>query len=200
MKWKLWELSLIMAVVITLLCGFVLEEGQQELSDKLIRLHVLANSDGEADQELKLYVRDRVLLTLDHLLEECETQEAAQQVIEENLDVLTASADQAVSAWGEAYPVRVTLEQERFPTRIYDTFSLPAGRYTSLRIEIGEGDGQNWWCVVFPPLCVTAAEGGTVETGALTEQDLALITEADTGYVVKFRALELLDSVREWLS
>lgn len=195
MKLKIWEISLILALVITVLSGFVLDNDRQELSDKIIRLHVLANSDSDEDQELKLRVRDEILDELDGILIGEKSKAEAVEIISANLDVLTETALAVIEREGFDYAVSISVGEENFPTRVYDTFSLPAGNYTSLRIEIGEAGGQNWWCVVFPPLCVSAAEEA-FDTEALTDEEVALITEEDTGYVIKFKALEILDSVK----
>jgi len=201
MKLKIWEMSLIVAIVITLLSGFVLDNSQNELSGKLIRLHVLANSDSDEDQALKLTVRDSILSEISDILIGAESKSEAVTIIEENIPALTKIAADKIEEEGYDYSVSMSIENEDFPTRIYDTFSLPAGNYTSLRVEIGESEGQNWWCVVFPPLCVTAAEGeDSLETTELTDEEVSLITEEYTGYVIKFKALEILDSIKAAVS
>lgn len=186
------------AVVITVLWGVILDNGQSKLSDKLIRLHVVANSDDDQDQELKLMVRDNVLEELAQILDGNESKEEAQDKIMDSLDIIHQSAQMTVSNQGFDSTVNVSIiESEHFPTREYDTFSLPAGNYTSLRVEIGQAQGQNWWCVVFPPLCMEAAEGESdIEASDLSDEEVALITEADSGYVIKFKALELLDEIK----
>lgn len=195
------------ALVIAVLWGVLLDNGQSELSDKLIRLHVVANSDEEEDQELKLMVRDAVLEDIDQILTGGESKDEAQEKIENSMTSLQQTAEEVIEEQGVEYPVSVSLETEHFPTRDYDTFSLPAGNYTSLRVSIGEAEGRNWWCVVFPPLCMEAAEeaeaeadvNGALEATGLTDEEVALITEEDSGYVIKFKALELLDELKEML-
>lgn len=200
MKLKIWEISLMIAVVVAVLYGVVLDSDQSELSDKLIRLHVVANSDTDEDQELKLIVRDAVLEEIDGIMDGDETKAEAQEKIEGSLTVLQETVQETVTEQGDANSVAVTLEQEHFPTREYDTFSLPAGDYMSLRVSIGEAAGHNWWCVVFPPLCVAAAEGEeTIGASSLTDEEVALITGEDSGYVVKFKALEILDDIQRAL-
>ena len=102
---------------------------------------------------------------------------------------------------GSGYDVTVSLGPETYGTRDYASFSLPAGTYPSLRVQIGEAAGKNWWCVVFPPLCTTAACDfqETAVSGGLGEEDLSLITEEDGGYVLRFRAVELWEGLRQWL-
>jgi len=200
MKLKVIEISLMIAVVVAVLYSVVLNNDSSELSDKLIRLHVVANSDTDEDQELKLMVRDAVLEEIDGIMDGDENRDEVQEKLEDSLTVLQEKAQETVIEQGYTEPVAVTLEQEHFPTRIYDTFSLPAGEYTSLRVSIGEAGGRNWWCVVFPPLCVEAAEGEeALEASGLTDEEVALITEENTGYAVKFKALEILDSIKSAL-
>jgi len=201
MKLKIWELSLITALVLAVLCGFLLENDAHALSDKVLRLHVLANSDSEADQALKLHVRDAVLAELETLIGGASDRGAAEEIIGTNLDSLQEIAQNVVWEAGASYGALISLTEERFPTRIYDTFSLPAGVYTALRIELGGARGQNWWCVVFPPLCAAPALGELyMEESGLTEEEVSLITGEDTGYVIKFKALEILDQVKDFFN
>lgn len=197
MKLKVIEISLMIAVVVAVLYGVLLDTDSSELSDKLIRLHVVANSDTDEDQGLKLMVRDAVLGEVDEIMNGDESRDKVQEKLEDSLTVLQEKAQDTVIEQGHTESVTVTLEQEHFPTRVYDTFSLPAGEYTSLRVSIGEAEGQNWWCVVFPPLCVEAAEGEeALEASGLTDDEIDLITQDSNDYVVKFKALEILDNIK----
>ena len=144
MKIKVWEAALIAAVIISLLAGSA-ACAQRELSEKLIRLHVVAASDSEYDQELKLKVRDAVLKTADGLLAGAEDAKEAEEMLSGGLPEIEMAADTAVKDNGYDYPVTAALGRESFPTREYETFSLPAGDYTSLRVTIGDGKGKNWW-------------------------------------------------------
>jgi len=200
MKIRVWELSLLVALVAAILWGALLEQRQLDLSDKLIRLHVVASSDGAADQALKYHVRDRVLGEAAALIEGAPSRAAAEARLVENLPRIEMAAQGAVSDWGHDEFVAVTLTQARYPTRAYDTFTLPAGQYRSLRVEIGQADGPNWWCVVFPPLCLEAAGGfGAIEADALSGDEIALITGEESGYQVRFWALEMIDGLRGFL-
>ena len=175
-------------------------ETQEDLAGKLIRLHVLANSDSQADQAVKLRVRDAVLKAAEAQLEDCATVEAAEEQLRELLPELEAMASSALAENGFDYPVQAALTWEDYPTREYDTFTLPAGRYLSLRVRLGEGAGQNWWCVVFPPLCLSATTEDftdSAQTAGMTEEEVALITQESEGYVVRFKIIEL---VEQWLS
>lgn len=175
-----------------------LQRQQNALSEKLIRLHVVANSDSDYDQKVKLMVRDAVLQALEPDLQKAEEPEA---IIEEKLPVLKDIAEKVLKEQNLNMPVSVGLGYERFPTRVYDTFALPAGVYHSLRVTIGAGEGRNWWCVVFPAICLPAAgdmEEAAVEAG-LTGEEIGLITEADGRYVVKFKILEMLQELQALL-
>lgn len=169
---------------------------QEQFSGKMIRLHVVANSDLPRDQLLKLQVRDAVLEAAAPVLEEAED---AGQAIAENLDLFRQAAEDCLRENGSSQSVAVSLGKERFPTRYYNSFALPSGVYTALRITIGEGDGRNWWCVVFPAICLPAA--GELESAAatagFTRQEIGLMTGEDGGYVLKFKVLELLDGLRQ---
>ena len=170
----------------------------QKLADSVVRLHVVANSDSEEDQALKLEVRDRVLEITSALKMGVDAQQA-KLVLEDNLDEIESAVRKMVQEKGYDYPVTVTLGTENFDTRVYDTFSLPAGQYTSLRVTIGEGSGKNWWCVVFPPICMASCgEELTAQAMAagLDEGDVALITGENQVYVLKFKLLELVQSVK----
>jgi len=198
MKLKYWELSLIIAIIVTLFVTTGAAKSQKVLSDKLVRLHVVANSDTEADQALKLKVRDAVLSTLEKPLRGITDAKTAQSVITYNFDTIESAATDAIQAAGYDYGVTVCLGVEDFPTREYETFSLPAGQYNALRVVIGDGVGKNWWCVVFPPLCTELAEPAEA-VALLDEEEIKLITEQE-GYVVRFKCIELLAAVKEWFS
>ena len=193
-KFKIWESSLLIALCISLAVGTWAEAKQREISSSLIRLHVIAVSDDEDEQEIKLRVRDEVLSCISPELERAEDISDAEVIVRANIGKIQRAAESAA----QGRKVRVTLSEEYYPTRDYDSFSLPAGRYTSLRVILGEGKGHNWWCVVFPPLCISAAEREKA-LDAMSEDDRAILTEAD-GYVVKFRVLELWGELTEKLS
>jgi len=171
-----------------------------ELYDGIIRLHVLANSDSREDQELKLSVRDSVLDAASSLLANVTDKEEAEAIISENLNLLETAAAKALSDENSASPVSVTLTKESYPTRAYGNFSLPAGKYTSLRVLIGEAEGQNWWCMLFPTLCVGAKkeasaaiidESECIEAG-LTPSQVKIIKGNTPTVKVKFRVLEFI--------
>ena len=188
---RYWELALLLALAVTILWGAASLGQQEELGRKVIRLHVIANSDSPEDQALKLRVRDRVLARAQEILEQSADMEQAEQALTAALPELTREARETLAAEGCAQPVQARLEPAEFPTKDYDGFSLPAGKYLALRVIIGEGRGQNWWCVVFPPLCTAAAcqwqDAG--RAAGLEEDDLSLMAEEDAGYELRFRSV-----------
>lgn len=199
---RYWELALLLALAVTILWGAASLGQQEELGRKVIRLHVIANSDSPEDQALKLRVRDRVLARAQEILEQSADMEQAEQALTAALPELTREARETLAAEGCAQPVQARLEPAEFPTKDYDGFSLPAGKYLALRVIIGQGAGQNWWCVVFPPLClgsVTETAAETALEGGLDSGEVALITGESEGYVVKFKAMELLEDFRGWV-
>lgn len=179
-KLKPWETALLLALCMFLLSGLGAGQTQRDLAGSLVRLHVIANSDTDADQAAKLAMRDRVLALLSPLLAECKSREEAVDIILNHMAELEALGD-----------VSVTLGTEYYPTRDYDGFSLPAGEYLSLQVALGAGQGHNWWCVVFPPLCTEAlAEQDTDAFHILDEDQQALITRSGAGTVLRFRLVE----------
>lgn len=197
-KLRLWEAALFLAFGLTLTAGVWSSASASALAGQVLRLHVVANSDTQADQELKLQVRDGVLAQAGTLLENVSSREAAEELLTAHLEELARTGADIVGGAGYEYPVSVSLETCWFPTRVYDTFSLPAGNYRALRVVIGAGEGQNWWCVVFPPLClgsVTEEVAATAAHAGLREDQVSLITGRDGGYVVKFKLMEWWDSL-----
>lgn len=196
------EIALMLALALTLTSGAAALHTQSALADRVVRLHVLANSDSRADQALKLLVRDAVLERATEALRGVKDRDEAQRRLSQLLPELEAAAEAVVAENGCDYDVRAELAETSFPTKTYDGFALPAGEYLALRVLIGAAAGQNWWCVVFPPLCVTAASDvPAAALGAgLTEDQVALITGADEGYVLKFKTVELWQALKARLA
>ena len=195
----IWEIALLIGMAVFLISGAVSLQNRDQLADKVVRLHILANSDSEEDQALKLRVRDRVLERATELLEQTGDRREAADVLQSHLPELERIAAEEISDCGYEYDVTAEVANTMFPTKEYDGFTLPAGEYLALRIIIGEGNGHNWWCVVFPPLCTTAA--ADVPASALAavfdEEEVALVTEENEGYVLKFKAMEWWEAIRE---
>lgn len=196
---------LIGVLVITsllLFIGLFPVHGEAEIYDTVVRLHVLANSDSDEDQALKLEVRDAVLSVTAPLLEGCTDRDVAIARLNEHMDEIRAAAENIVVKSGKDYPVTLKLGMEEYPERSYESFCFPAGEYLSLRVCIGDAEGQNWWCCLFPPLCLGAAtvsnreaEDACISVG-LTPSQYKIITETEEPvYKVRFKLLELLQSL-----
>ena len=200
---KILALGVALTVIFVFL-GFLPIHGEAQIYDNVIRLHVLANSDSEEDQQLKLKVRDEVLLMVSELCisSSCTNIREAYALISENIPEITARAEKCIKEEGYLYPVEVVLGKENYPTKNYEELAFPAGRYLSLQVKIGEADGENWWCVLFPPMCLSAAsENGVSAEDALVNigfsgEQYKIITESDNvRYNVRFKILETIDGV-----
>lgn len=187
---------------VLLFVGLLPVHGESEIYDTVVRLHVLAASDSAEDQAQKLRVRDAVLAVTTPLLADCRSQDEAKRIIEANADAIRAAAEGVLAAEGCTDRVELLLGEESYPTRDYDGICFPAGSYLSLRICIGEAAGQNWWCCLFPPICLGAstvtdddAEDAFLAVG-LTPSQYKIITDSDKPvYRVRFKLLELLQNL-----
>ena len=200
-KWNELEVALLVLLAVCLLTGAAALRRQDDLQQKMIRLHVVANSDSERDQALKLQVRDKVLRFTEQTMRSAESREAANEALRASLPEIERMAEDTLLESGCVDSVEARLEPAEFPLKSYDGFRLPAGEYMALRVLIGEAEGQNWWCVVFPPLCTAAAcqwqDAG--RAAGLEEDDLSLMAEEDAGYELRFRSVELWEMLRQWL-
>ena len=183
-------------VALTVACiwlwGIVTDSG--DLRENLLRLHVVGASNSAEDQAVKLQVRDAVLGSLEEGLRDMTDPQEAWDYVSRMLPQVEAAANRALAAAGFSETVQVSLTEEAFPTREYDTFSLPAGVYKALRVVIGEGEGKNWWCVVFPQLC--GAEGEFVETASTAGLDPELAKSLEGEYELRFWVLEKLGELK----
>ena len=184
--------------------------GEEAIYDRVVRLHVIANSDQTEDQSLKLAVRDRILDRFgDRLLIQTDNAAAAAEALSKMTDEIRTAAEEVVAEWGHSEPCEVSVGWEHFPRKDYGTLALPAGEYRSLTIRIGAGMGHNWWCVLFPPLCVRAAasEGLPGDVSIVTDcepmlagtgfsdAETELITESERPVIrIRFKLLELLQA------
>ena len=192
-KLRIWEAALLLAFGITLTAGVWANASEAALAGRVLRLHVVANSDSQGDQARKLLVRDAVLARASQLLEGVDDRQEAEAILAPHLDELAQAGAEALARTGSHDQVSAALTGQWFPTKEYDGFALPAGQYRALQVTIGAGEGRNWWCVVFPPLCLASVAEESVETaaeGVLSEDQVALITGRDGGYVLKFRLIE----------
>ena len=168
------ELALLLALAVTLLWGAWSLHRQDDLQEKMIRLHVIANSDSDADQTLKLCVRDAVLCRAEEILRQSADMTEARARLRDSLPDIGDAAAQELAAQGSGYSVSVALEDTEFPRKTYDGFALPTGEYLALRVVIGAGEGRNWWCVMFPPLCILELPGGEIDYEELRVNSLLL--------------------------
>jgi stage II sporulation protein R len=169
-RFSAWETAALLALCLSLLWGCWAQGRQNAIAAGLVRLHVIAASDSEEEQALKLRVRDAVLDYLRPRLEGAESAGEARELLAGGLAGVQAAAESAA----EGRRVRVSLGREDYPAREYGGFTLPAGRYESLRVILGPGEGRNWWCVVFPPLCLEAAETEALQS-VMSPEDYALV-------------------------
>ena len=174
----------IAAFLLSVICLSNLEISEQIDKNSLIRIHVLANSDSQADQQLKLKVKDEVVRYLEPQLAQSHSIEESRQIIQNNLPQLEQTAKDTLQRLNSNYDVTLQYGRFDFPVKYYGGFSLPAGNYEALRILIGEGQGHNWWCVLFPPMCFT--DSNTSTSGKYTEQT------PGKKVVVKLKSVELL--------
>lgn len=195
----------LLILTISILVGFSLlglmpVHGEGEIYDSVVRLHVIANSDSEYDQQLKLMVRDGVLAKASEIVAGCTTREEAESALLGGLEQIGASAARVIAREGADYRVTVELGEEEYPTKSYESFCFPSGTYMSLRVCIGGAEGENWWCVLFPNLCFSAAtkknaEDAFIEAG-LTPEQYKIITESDgTKYNIRFKFLEAFEEL-----
>ena len=191
---KLAKFLLILDIFVVLILFGGLLADKQMLSNNVLRLHVVANSDSADDQKIKLQVRDAVLSVLEPALASVTDKKYAECYIENHLREITDAANSALKAAGTDDRATVTLCREEFPVREYETFSLPSGLYDSLRITIGNGEGKNWWCVVFPSLCISAASKDTsdVAVSAGFSDTLTGAITGDKEYEFSFFFLDCL--------
>ena len=185
--------------LLILLIGILPVHGESELYSDVLRLHVLANSDSKEDQALKLKVRDAILQASEPILRDCRTRDQAISAIQNHRSLLEAAARTAIAAEGRDDSVSVTLSEEVYPTRVYESFCFPSGSYVSLRVLIGDAEGANWWCVLFPQLCLGAATADNrdafIEVGFTPEQ-YKIVTDTDEPeYEVRFKILEIIEGL-----
>lgn len=200
---KRFYIVLAAAMVILMTLSLLPIHGEAEIYDTVLRLHVLANSDSEEDQALKLKVRDAVLEVTAPLLADATDRDNAEAIIRAHMSDIQLAAEATVAENGADQAVTVMLDMEDYPTRNYESCAFPAGEYLSLRVCLGDAEGQNWWCVLFPPLCLSTAtakndaEDAFIQAG-LTKDQYGIITETeDSKYRVRFKILE---TVKGWFS
>lgn len=196
---KTIEKAIVLSLILSILFSMTSFEGQCEnISGKVLRLHILANSDSESDQQLKLKVRDKILEYSKDYLSTAQNKDDAKNLSSNYLESIKDVAQKEVKDQGYNYSVKVELCNMYFSTREYDDITMPAGRYDALRILIGEGKGHNWWCVMFPPICLGAAKEEKPLDSVLNENELGIV-ENGQEYEIKFKVVEWFEVFRDWI-
>lgn len=193
---KTYKIFLPLFMILTLTLSFIqpIIATSEDISNKVLRLHILANSDSTEDQDIKLALKNYFLENTDNLF--------VGKTVDENIEIAKANTDYIENLCnrflldnGYNYTADVTVDKEYFDTRVYDDFTLPAGVYNSIKIEIGEGNGHNWWCIVFPSVCLSACS--TSMSDYLTDEEMELIND---GYTPKFKIVEIYEKIKSRLN
>lgn len=198
-------------VILILLSLFILisaisyvDAVSNNIADSVFRLHVIANSDSKEDQELKLKVRDELLSYMNIISKDSTSKQEAMQIVNEHKEEFTQIAKKVIKENGYNYTVNVQIGKADFPTKYYGDITLPAGTYDALKVQIGEAKGQNWWCVMFPPLCFVDVSTGIVPDNSkqelkqsLDNEEYDLISKTDNNEIsFKFKIVELFQNWR----
>lgn len=202
-KIKNYIFILFLLFLYTLICAFsYVNAVSTDISSSVFRLHVIANSDSDEDQNLKYIVRDSVLEYMNEIAEDATSKEEIITIINEHKDDFYNVAIRTIREQGYDYDVNINIGNFEFPTKTYGDISLPAGYYDALRIEIGEASGKNWWCVMFPPLCFVDVTSGVVDEDSkelmqenLTDEEYSIISDDSTEFKLKFKFIEMLQNV-----
>lgn len=197
---------IVMTAIIPIVCLAVIisysSSMTESLADKVIRFHVVANSDSTQDQLLKQQVKDEIIAYMEPLLKESNDIQETKYIITESLPLIKEIAEQVITDWGKTYSIYVGLDEANFPTKSYGDVVLPAGEYEACRVIIGEGKGENWWCVMFPPLCYLDASTGVVPLEGkeqleqqLDSEEYKLITSKSKPYQIRFKIVDKINSL-----
>ena len=186
----------LIVLISTVIISVIPTEAECAVYEDTVRLHILANSDSEEDQELKLELRNAILIEFSEKLSVYENAEEAKECIDALLPEIEKFAKEKIAEFGYDYSIKAYFETEWYDTREYESFTLPMGYYSSLKIVIGNGDGKNWWCVMFPPLCLdVATENASADDAVKKYTDSEFTLISGKGYKAKFKILELMSSV-----
>lgn len=193
---KYAELAMLLGMAFSVFCaGFCgFAEDYRDITQTVFRLHVLANSDSEEDQSLKLKVRDAVLEENSDIFEDCKSAEEAAAAAREHIDEIKSSAEKVLAENGAGYGAECGIAKMRFDDRVYGDMTMPAGEYLALRVTLGDAEGKNWWCVMFPPLCLPAVSGEAAEE-VFSPEELDILEDRES-YECRFYFLELLEKLR----
>lgn len=189
-------IGLIITIIFGEFSGFAKQ--CKDIRENVFRIHVLANSDSEQDQELKLKVRDRILKETGTLFNTMDTKTKAIDNVEQNIEEIKNIAQDEVYKNGYDYPVKCEVVNMFFDTREYGEISMPAGKYDAMRVTIGDADGKNWWCVLYPPMCLPSAQPQKEMQDVLTPEQVDIV-ENKPKYEVKFAVVEVFEKIKNWL-
>lgn len=191
---KRFEISIILGLIFSLLLSFTsFDASCSEIKREVLRLHVLANSNSDEDQQLKLLVRESVLEQSEYVFAHSNNKDEALLSAKNNLEKIVSSAQQTVYENGYDYTVTGEVSKSYFPQKEYDNFTLPAGYYDAVRIKIGKAEGKNWWCVLFPEVCLSAS----ANLGEALSSSSTDAVQNPQNYKVRFKVVEIISAARE---
>ncbi len=202
-KSKLLFLVSLLTLIFALTITYAKNVGS-DISQSVLRLHIIANSNSDTDQNLKLKVRDKIITESSYLFEDCQSLEKSLQIVDSNRQLFKQIAENEIQSQGFDYPVNISLGKVAFPTKNYGNITLPSGQYTALRIKIGEAKGENWWCVMYPPLCFTdgvlaaSDEANEKLKSQLKPSEYDLITKQSSGTIpveLRFKIVEVFQNL-----
>ena len=181
-------------LIFTLLFGSLsyTNDASNDISTKVLRMHVLANSNSINDQRLKIAVKNNILKSTQELFTDCDNLEKSIEIAQSNTELIKASAQEVIRKYNKNYDVKVYVDNEFFDVREYKDFTLPSGNYNTVKVVIGEGKGKNWWCVMYPAVCISACSDDFDK--ALTKEEKKLITSKK--YIPKFKILEIINKIK----
>ena len=189
--------ALIGGFIIAAVFSFVCYDSNcKNLEDKVLRLHVKANSDSAEDQQIKLAVKDKVFTFVCDISEDCNSITSAEGVITANLDLISSVANEYLDYIGADYRAKVYIDNSFFGTKDYGSFALPAGRYKALRVDLGRAEGENWWCAVYPSLCVSSS----AKFDDFSDNEVKIITKESSAYEIRFKFYEIYRRLADALS
>lgn len=197
MKSRIFELAVFISLFICILSSLSFERDCEDIRQSLLRLHVIASGNTHEEQELKLKVRDAVLTAGADIFSRNDDLDSARLKAEENAEKLRVIAEETLRKNGCTYPATVEVTECYFPTRQYENITLPAGKYNAVRVIIGEGKGKNWWCVMFPPMCLPAAKENEAELSDVLGEKSMNIVENRNKYEVRLWIVEKWYELRE---
>ncbi|MBQ7097798.1 MAG: stage II sporulation protein R [Clostridia bacterium] len=199
-KHRLLALFLVLTLLFTAFLSYAQKIGN-DISNSVMRLHIIANSNTETDQSMKLRIRNRVLSETQNIFTNAQSTEETISQARKNISLIRKIAEDEVERMGFDYKVKVTIGRFPFPTKNYGNLTLPAGKYNAVRIELGEAQGKNWWCVLYPPLCFTdgvlsaSSDAMTKLENSLSEDEFSLISQKTTPVKVRFKIVEVFQNL-----